>query len=137
MYNDKFEQNNNKEQPQFFNQQFNPDGFRTPPPPPPNMGGQPPSAPPRFTPEMPSMREQPFSGAPDSGAQFRGGGQNQPRNYRRCLNRFTYIWLINGNNFWFYPTFVGWQQIEGFRWRNGRWDYDRINLRRILFLSCF
>jgi hypothetical protein len=56
---------------------------------------------------------------------------------RGCLNRFTFIWLVNGNSFWFYPTFVDRQFVTGFRWRRNRWEFDRINLRRILFHRCF
>lgn len=104
---------------------------------PPGRQGQPPSAPPSFTPEMPRGAGQSFTGSPDYGMQFRGDGFNRPRNYWGCLNRVTYIWLFNGNNFWFYPTFIGRRQMEGFRWRQGRWVYDRINLNRILFFTCF
>lgn len=105
----------------------------------PRMGGQPLSPPPNFTPEMPRMEREQTFGAPDQfGAQYRGGRQQYPPVFnRRCLNRYTFIWLINGNSFWFFPTFIGWQHIEGFRWRNGRWVYDRINLRRIIFSTCF
>jgi hypothetical protein len=56
---------------------------------------------------------------------------------RRCLFRFTYFWLFNGNDFWFYPTFVDGQFVHGFRWRRNRWEFDRINLRRIFFFRCF
>jgi hypothetical protein len=56
---------------------------------------------------------------------------------RRCLFRFTYIWLFNGNDFWFYPTFVDGQFVQGFRWRRNRWEFDRINLRRIFYFRCF
>ncbi|NLJ97528.1 MAG: hypothetical protein GX321_10290 [Clostridiales bacterium] len=102
---------------------------------------QPPSAPPRFTPELPREEEQQLFFEPS-----RDGGpfsrrimdfRRRPRNFRNCLNRFTYIWLVNGNNFWFYPIFQGRNTIEGFRWRRNRWEYDRINLNRILFHSCF
>lgn len=103
-------------------------------------GAQPPSAPPDFTPQLPREEQQLLSGPSD----FRGpfGGRiidfrRQPRDFRRCLNRFTYIWLINGNNFWFYPVFIGRNAIEGFRWRRNRWEYDRININRILFHLCF
>lgn len=101
-------------------------------------GGRPPSSPPPgFIPETPRAGGQPFSGPSDSRSQYRGGGQNLSGSFGGCINRFTYIWLINGNNFWFYPTFIGWGQISGFRWRRGRWEYDRINMRRILFHRCF
>ena len=105
--------------------------------------GAPRTGPPSFTPEMPRMGDQTFGTlrTPGFGTQYRtpfrwwSGGQT--RYYRMCLNRFSYIWLINGNNFWFYPVYIGWQQMEGFRWVQGRWVYDRINLRRVLFFSCF
>lgn len=134
MNNDKFEQNEINIESHILKAQEFPGGFRTPP----QQGGRPPSSPPPgFVPETPRMSEQPFSGAPDSRSQYRGGGQNQYSSFTRCLNRFTYIWLVNGNNFWFYPTFIGWGQVSGFRWRRGRWEYDRINIRRILFHRCF
>ena len=108
------------------------------PPPPPGIGPiapppgtmQPLSAPPNFTPEL-SQNER---------AQFSKGGEAfflQQGGIRRCLNRFVYMWLIGGDNFWFYPTFIGRNHIEGFRWRRGRWVYERINVRRILFFRCF
>lgn len=103
-------------------------------------GNQPPLAPPDFTPQLPREEQQLLSGPSD----FRGpfGGRiidfrRRPQDFRRCLNRFTYIWLVNGSNFWFYPVFIGRNHIEGFRWRRNRWDYDRININRILFHLCF
>lgn len=102
---------------------------------------QPPSAPPAFTPQLPSEEEQQlFSGprgfmGPDSRRIF--DFRRRPRNLRNCMNRFTYIWLINGSNFWFYPIFVGRNSIEGFRWRRNRWEYDRLLTNRILFHLCF
>jgi hypothetical protein len=62
--------------------------------------------------------------------------RRRPRNFRGCMNRFTFIWLTNGNNFWFYPVSIGRNTIEGFRWQRNRWEYDRININRILFHVC-
>lgn len=134
MNDDSFNQNENIEEAYFVHDQQldrrRPDGpFDIP-------GGGPTSPPPNFTPDMPRSGGQPFSGDFDT-EQFRGRGQEQFRDLRRCLNRFTFIWLINGNSFWFFPTSIRRQQVEGFRWRNGRWDFDRISLRRILFFRCF
>lgn len=39
-----------------------------------------------------------------------------PGGIRRCLFRNTYIWLNNGEQFWFFPVFVGRNSIAGFRW---------------------
>lgn len=120
---------------QIYNQQFN----RREPEEPfdnQNFRAAPSGPPPGFTPDMPGTGAQPFSGDGDFES-FRGGGRNPLGNLRRCLNRFTYIWLIGGNGYWFYPIFIRRNLVEGFRWRNGRWVYDRINLRRILFFRCF
>lgn len=103
-------------------------------------GGQPPSAPPTFTPQLPREEEGQLLSEPSG---FRGVGgriidfRRRPRDFRGCMNRFTYIWLINGNNFWFYPVFIGRNAIEGFRWRRNRWEYERIFMNRILFHQCF
>jgi hypothetical protein len=112
----------------------------------PGMGEQPRTAPPNFIPEAPGMDSRTFGG-PDGGTSFRdrdgdrGRGRGdfmvRPRELNRCLNRFTFIWLENGNSFWFYPTFVGRQFVQGFRWRRNRWEFERINLRRIFFFRCF
>ncbi|NLO08974.1 MAG: transporter [Clostridiales bacterium] len=103
-------------------------------------GGQPPSAPPNFTPQLPREEEGQLLFEP-SGSRVSGGRvidfRRRPRDFRGCMNRFTYIWLINGNNFWFYPVFIGRNAIEGFRWRRNRWEYERIFTNRILFHVCF
>lgn len=93
-------------------------------------GSQSLSAPPNFTPEMPGGDQRGFSGGSSH------GGRNQGSGIRSCLNSFTYIWLINGRNFWFYPTFIGRHFVEGFRWRNDRWVFDRINMNMVLFFQC-
>ncbi|MBG9541742.1 hypothetical protein ABE29_02650 [Cytobacillus firmus] len=87
-------------------------------------GGQdgPPSAPPpNFTPQM----QQVSTFAVDPGA------------IRGCLFRNTFIWLQNGNSFWFYPTFVGRTSVAGWRWRNWHWTYYGTDLRRIRSFQCF
>jgi hypothetical protein len=119
----------------------------------PGMGGQPLSAPPNFTPELPRMEGQPFGFAPQFGRpEERGRDRDRdrdrdrrdmeeffrrPMDLRRCLNRFTFIWLINGNSFWFYPVNIRRPFVEGFRWRRNRWEFERINTNRILFFRCF
>jgi hypothetical protein len=113
-------------------------------------GGQPEMAPPDFIPQLPNELRQPFFGTPNrlgTGQQYqnrpgfnRDGqrqGSRRMRTISGCINRFTFLWLINGNSFWFYPVFVGDRQITGFRWSRGNWVYDRINIRRILYFQCF
>jgi hypothetical protein len=93
------------------------------------MPAQPLAPPPNFIPALPQSTQEPES--------FRLGGQLGGNNIRFCLNRYTYMWLFNGNNFWFYPTFIGRNSVEGFRWRRNGWTYERINLRQIFFSLCF
>ncbi|WP_010098318.1 hypothetical protein [Ornithinibacillus scapharcae] len=83
--------------------------------------GAPTSPPPSFTPQQ--QQFQTF--AVDPGA------------IRGCLFRFTYVWLANGNAFWYYPTFVGRNSVAGFRWRGNRWVYFGIDLNRIASFQCF
>ncbi|WP_241156851.1 transporter [Bacillus sp. FJAT-42376] len=106
------------------------------PPPPPPGGGfpgggggqqgpsqQPPGPPPSFTPQQ----QQATAFAVDPGG------------IRRCLFRNTYVWLINGQQFWFYPTFVGRNSVAGFRWfpQFRQWGYFGIDLRQISSFTCF
>ncbi|WP_342463009.1 hypothetical protein NST62_00235 [Ureibacillus sp. FSL K6-8385] len=96
----------------------------------PPIGGQmtPPAAPPpSFTPQLST-----FQGT----AEFsrRGGG----RGIGRCFFRNTFIWLTNGNSFWFYPMFAFGNSIFGFRWRGNRgWVYEVLNRHRIAFFQCY
>lgn len=53
-----------------------------------------------------------------------------------CMFRFTYLWLRNGDNFWFYLTFVGPTSIFGFRFFGGRWNHYTVDLRDIISFSC-
>lgn len=115
---------------------------------------QPIGAPPSFTPTLPEsergeqrgMFGRPPGFGPDRrpDQRERGGPRDRdfdrgrrPRNLRSCLNRFTFIWLINGDSFWFYPIMLSGQQVVGFRWRRGAWVFDRINVRRIFFHQCY
>ncbi len=76
--------------------------------------------PPQFVPQMPIQ-----SFAVDPGA------------IRRCLFRNTYIWLNNGEQFWFFPTFVGARSVAGFRWFGFFWAYFGIDTNRIRSFTCF
>ncbi len=106
------------------------------------MEDMPRSAPPNFIPEAPRMDRRQMEEAEGRAGfgGFPGGGRDERsirREMRRCLFRFTYIWLFNGNEFWFFPTFIDGQFVLGFRWRRNRWVFDRINLRRVMFFRCF
>ncbi|MEW9053109.1 MAG: hypothetical protein AB2392_18260 [Neobacillus sp.] len=59
-----------------------------------------------------------------------------PGSIRRCLFRFTYVWLRGYQQFWFYPTFVGRRSVSGYRWNGFRWLYFGISLRQIQSFTC-
>ncbi|TXK82555.1 hypothetical protein FU659_14940 [Paenibacillus sp. N3.4] len=92
---------------------------------PPQGGGQqqPTSAPPAYTPQKP----------------FQAAGGTfavDPGSIRRCLFNFTYVWLSNGQQFWYFPTFVGHNSISGFRWNGFTWMFFGIDLRFIDAFTC-
>ncbi|MCM2676843.1 transporter [Alkalicoccobacillus plakortidis] len=60
-----------------------------------------------------------------------------PSGIRGCLYRPTYIWLFNGNHFWFFPTFVGRQSVIGYRWSRFGWFNYIIELRQVRSFQCF
>jgi hypothetical protein len=116
----------------FDDDQFDrlPPGFRPRPPqgPPPNIPGGIPT-PPSFGGQQQFRYDQP--GFP---RQF---WQIDPRGIRRCLYRYTYVWLRNGASFWFFPVFVSDQTVIGFRWRQRNWEYFSLNFRRVSYFRCF
>lgn len=117
------------------------EGQLTPPPfmpqgPGPGMEG-PRTAPPNFIPQPTEMDRRSMEGPTGFGYQYGQDRRRGQRDLRRCVNRFTFIWLVNGNSFWFYPTFVDRQFVQGFRWRRNRWEFDRININRIIYFRCF
>ena len=84
-------------------------------------GGQPTSPPPSFTPTQP----QATAFAVDPGA------------IAGCRFRNTFVWLNNGESFWFFPTFVGRHSVAGWRWIGWRWIYFGIDTNRIRSFTCF
>ena len=85
--------------------------------------GPPTAPPPSFTPQLQQQSASAF--AVDPGA------------IRGCLHRNTFVWLENGNGFWFFPTFVGRTSMAGWRWRSWRWTYYGTDLRRVRSFQCF
>jgi len=101
-------------------------GFGPPGGPPPGFGGGGQGQAPTGPPPSQIPQQGPSLFAVDPGA------------IRGCLFRYTYVWLNNGNSFWFFPTFVGATSVAGFRWRprQFRWDYFGIDTQRIASFSC-
>jgi len=83
-----------------------------------NPNGQPPGPPPPYIPDQTPYRVDPGS-------------------IRGCKRKYTYIWLDNGNSFWFYPTYVGRKSISGYRWYGFFWLYYGVDLNRVQSFVCF
>ncbi|MEK5394330.1 collagen-like protein [Paenibacillus sp. FSL K6-2859] len=54
-----------------------------------------------------------------------------------CLFRNTYVWLVNRNQFWFFPVFVGRTSVAGFQWNGRFWMYTGLSLQSIQSFTCF
>jgi len=53
-----------------------------------------------------------------------------------CLYNYTYVWLSDGENFWYYPTRVEYGEVSGYRWNGMFWYYYGIDPRFIYGVSC-
>ena len=53
-----------------------------------------------------------------------------------CLYTLTYLWLSNGQQFWFYPTFMGRRSVAGYRWVYGEWVYTGFGFDIIESFTC-
>lgn len=113
-------------------QNFNPPGFNFPggaftPP------GMPKSPPPNYTPSKNSSGVQSFSSS--------GGGIGtkavSANSISFCLYKYTYIWEMNGRNYWAFLLNVDRRSISGFRWFGRRWFYFGLDLRRIDSFVCY
>lgn len=103
---------------------FGPPGTQ-PPFGPPGQGpsaGPPTSPPPSYVPMQTQQQAQAFAIDPGS--------------IRRCLFRYTYVWMRNRQQFWFYPVFVGRQSVSGWRWTGFRWVFYGTSLRQITSFTC-
>ena len=95
-------------------------------------------SPPNRIPRLPIGIVIPIRGTSDYDIQYRDLNRRRDRMGRfiYCLNNFTYVWLWDGSNFWFYPTYMDWRSVEGFVWSNGNWYYEVLDINSIFFFSC-
>lgn len=98
-------------------------------------GSQPPFAPPGQGPAAGPPTSPPPSYVPTQTQQAEQFAVD-PGGIRRCLFRYTYVWLRGFQQFWFYPTFVGRTSVSGWRWIRSRWVYMGISLRQIQSFTC-
>lgn len=60
-----------------------------------------------------------------------------PGSIANCMYQYVYIWLDNGNSFWFYPVYLSHSTIAGYRWNGYTWRYTGIDLNRIDYFECY
>lgn len=60
----------------------------------------------------------------------------EPNAFKRCLYHDTYIQLVNGNSFWFHPTYIDYIFTSGYRWNGNAWIPWGIELNRIVSFQC-
>ena len=53
-----------------------------------------------------------------------------------CVNQYTYVWLRNGESFWFYPVSVQSFGVSGFRWSGFSWVFYGFDPRLIDAVAC-
>lgn len=60
-----------------------------------------------------------------------------PGSIRNCLYRFTYVWQVNGDEYWMFPTRVSRTTVSGFRWNSRRrWGFFGVSLNQIASFMC-
>ncbi|WP_112180302.1 hypothetical protein [Paraliobacillus zengyii] len=99
---------------------------------------------PGFPGSPPSQGQGPETGPPSSPPPSYVPAQTQqaqafavdPGSIRRCLFRFTYVWMRGFQEFWFYPIFLGRNSVSGYRWNGFRWVYFGTSLRQIQSFTC-
>lgn len=62
----------------------------------------------------------------------------QPSTYLvDCMYEYTYVWLVNGESFWFFPTRVEYDGVSGYRWNGRYWMFYGIDPRLIDAVACY
>ena len=54
-------------------------------------------------------------------------------NIRYCL---IYVWLVNKQEFWFYPINQDGHYLDGYAWNRRRWVRGRINISSVKSYCC-
>jgi len=100
--------------------------------------GGPPGHGPGPTPGPPGQQMAPTSPPPSFVPQQQSASllAVDPGAIRRCMFRFTYIWMHHGGQFWFFPVFLGPTSVAGFRWTGFSWMYTGFDLRSIQSFTC-
>ncbi len=63
---------------------------------------------------------------------------SQPSTYLiDCVYQHTYVWLVNGVQFWYYPISVESHGVTGYRWNGSLWVFYGIDPRFIDSVVCY
>lgn len=50
---------------------------------------------------------------------------------KNIRHHIIFIWLENGERFWFYPVYFGKRYIYGYRWTGAEWVYSSVLINGI------
>ena len=78
----------------------------------------------------------PVIGPQGSGAVVGEANSTTPQKLQICVDRFVYLWLNNGAEFWFFVQGVTPRYIFGWRLKEGRLQRGRITMSRIETFYC-
>ena len=53
-----------------------------------------------------------------------------------CMHQYTYVWLKNGDSFWYYPTRLEYGEVSGYRWNGLYWTFYGFDPNLIDEVSC-
>lgn len=110
---------------QMYHNHYNQNGIPTPY----NMG-YPPS-------KSPAYNSQGVVKLPSYNKQHPEYYYNYYKKLRYCTYRYTYLWLRNGRSFWCYPIYVTKTSISGWKWKNYKWKFFSIPIKRISNFYCY
>lgn len=53
-----------------------------------------------------------------------------------CLNKYTYVWMTDGSEFWYFPTNLGANSVGGYYYDGYQWVYFTIDTQYIDAAVC-
>ncbi|MFC5528200.1 transporter [Cohnella yongneupensis] len=53
-----------------------------------------------------------------------------------CINKDSYVWLRNGESFWFFPVYLQSFGVAGFRWNGVTWVFYGFDPRLVDAVAC-
>ena len=91
---------------------------------------------PVIQPQFPPQGPGPVIGPQGPGPVVGEANSTVPQKLQICVDRFVYLWLNNGAEFWFFVQGVTPRYIFGWRLKEGRLQRGRITMSRIETFYC-